>query len=795
MRRLAAAVRATRRRTLGNGRFGLVLQPKAMSLAGVLLLLVGLVALPPPFGLAHVMLAAAAGLLLAALHATPGATGNMQQNGAAARARFNDLCDTLEKRLEQLQDVHWEISESDVRYRDLLDQQSDVILRRDALGRLTFVNKAFVRVFGIDAEAALGQIFRPVVLAVDAGSPAEATSAEQGRRYVEHVETVFGPRWFAWEEHLVIAADGSGEELHAVGRDVTDERRHAAELAEARDQAEAANRAKSRFLASMSHEIRTPMNGILGMSSLLYETEPSDEQRTYIGAIDQSARVLLALIDEILDFSKIEAGKVVLADAPFSIASTAQSVVELLSPRAHDKGLELALTIGANADRVLIGDQARVRQILLNLLSNALKFTDQGGIDVTVTVRPLAAAEGYVGVEIAVEDTGIGLSADDMSRLFLEFEQADAAARRHQGGTGLGLAISKRLAVAMGGDIAVSSTPGKGSRFTAQLVLRDAACDRNTVDAVARAPGEVSRVLLALDLELERRSIAHILVSAGQIVVEATTSQAIAAIDEAQQCGCTVDRVIVDIGCDAVLAGRILAHARAIGGGKAIGIVTVNVLARSSLAAFRQQGFERYLVRPVRANSLLHQIAARVRPASPGAEHSGEDSKAQSLREAGAIDDFGRPVSVLLIEDNEINALLARRVLEMSGCQVEHCSDGQSGVACAVDVIEGRRAPFDLVLMDIHMPGLDGIAAMRAIRRAYAGRSDPEHGSGGVSLPPCPPIIALTANAFPEDRRRYLDEGLDGYLAKPFDTFELKALLNVWVGRGAGRRPRTGTAG
>jgi PAS domain S-box-containing protein len=251
----------------------------------------------------------------------------------------------LERGLEELKDIQWEIRENEARYRDLLDSQADVILRRDAEGRLTFVNQAFCRVFGLERRDVLGQVFAPRVLAGDAIEPLAPGAALRQQRYVQEIETTAGRRWFEWEEHAVPVAKSGVPEVQCLGRDIT-ERRHAeAELREARKQAEAANRAKSRFLAAMSHEIRTPMNGILGMTSLLSDTELSKEQQTYAHAVESSARTLLSLIDEILDFSKIEADKLQLKSAPLEIGDCVQGVVELLAPKAYEKGIDIAWAV------------------------------------------------------------------------------------------------------------------------------------------------------------------------------------------------------------------------------------------------------------------------------------------------------------------------------------------------------------------------------------------------------------------------------------------------------------------
>ncbi len=394
--------------------------------------------------------------------------------------RFQALSERLEKGIEKLKDLQWELTDNETRYRDLLDSQNDIITRVDTRGRLTFVNRAFCRTFDVEAGEILGTPFKPEVLQHEGDSRG---LSEPGRRqrFEELVLTADGARWFAFEQHAITGEDGLVREIQLLGRDVTEQRRVQTTLAEARDQAEAANRAKSRFLAAMSHEIRTPMNGILGMADLLSETELSAEQRSYVKAVDQSAKKLLTIIDEILDLSKIEAGKLEIHPAPFPLDECLQSVIELMGPRAREKRLDLAWRLEPDLPRTVIGDETRVRQILLNLVGNAIKFTDAGGI--TVRVRrggpdtPVLPSElapqgpHHLCLSIEVADTGAGIAPHLIASLFAEFEQADDAIRRKRSGTGLGLAISRRLARAMDGDIEVDSALGVGSTFRARLVL------------------------------------------------------------------------------------------------------------------------------------------------------------------------------------------------------------------------------------------------------------------------------------------------------------------------------------
>ncbi|MEQ1711032.1 MAG: histidine kinase dimerization/phospho-acceptor domain-containing protein, partial [Hyphomicrobium sp.] len=338
-------------------------------IAGVSILTM-LALLPGAFAVVHAaaLVAAVAGLGAIVL----AMRGSAAERSARDVDKLTRVGERLENHIEELQDLQWEISEREVRYRDLLDTQPDMIVRYDEAGLVTFANRTFVRTFGHTPHGGVGQAFKLDVLDGDAPGPIKPADGDRQRSATSLVTTLAGPRWIAWSEQVVPTAAGSGFEVQAIGRDVTEARRAEAELTEARDQAETANRAKSRFLAAMSHEIRTPMNGILGMASLLVETAQSPEQQTYVKAIDQSARTLLALIDEILDFSKVEAGKLVLVEGAFSLPGCIEAAVELLSPRAYEKGLELAWTIDKALPQRVMGDEARVRQVLLNLLSNAV---------------------------------------------------------------------------------------------------------------------------------------------------------------------------------------------------------------------------------------------------------------------------------------------------------------------------------------------------------------------------------------------------------------------------------------
>ena len=655
------------------------------------------------------------------------------------------------------------------RYRDLLDSQADVLLRRDAEGRLMFVNRAFCRAFGVDRNAVLGRAFAPKVLAGDAPGLPPAGGPKRRRRYTQQIATATGARWFEWDEQELGA--GAGAEVQCSGRDVTERLREQVELLAARQDAEAASRAKSRFLAAMSHEIRTPMNGILGMTALLADTELRPEQRTYAQAIAGSARALLALLDEILDLSKIEAGRLELNCAPFALADCVAGVVELLAPNAYEKGIEIAWSIDASLPRLLRGDEGRVRQIITNLVGNAIKFTDAGGVQVTVGPHAAVAARGVdaLQIAIAVHDTGIGIGPESMPALFAEFEQADATVRRRHGGTGLGLAISRRLARAMGGDIRVASAPARGSTFTAliNLGLVGAASAHR---GAAQAEGALARVLLALDRPIERAALGRSLTAAGMAVAEGDVAAASAMAEAAARDGAPFAGIIVDAARGRAAACDLLLRAKA-AAATVRTIVVLDPAAAADCGKFRDAGFDACLLRPVRPCSVLALLAGRAADSAPALGASAP----QRPRLARP-----KPPSLLLVEDDEVNRLLTRRVLEKAGCEVRVAVNGREAVACVRRALLGHEPGFDLILMDAHMPVLDGLEATRCIKEIYAQWCD-----RGL---PCPPIIAVTASAFDDDRRRCMAAGMDDHLAKPFDAEALLGVVDRWCGATAAQR-------
>ena len=484
-----------------------------------------------------------------------------------------------------------------------------------------------------------------------------------------------------------------------------------------------------------------------------------------------SARNLLTIIDEILDFSKIEAGKIQLAERYFSVEDTVLSVVELLAPSAQEKGLQIAWTVDRASSGEFIGDAARVRQILLNLISNAVKFTDRGGVRVSVTAKEMSTtpSDMTLRLQIRVSDTGIGLSETDQRQLFSEFAQTDEALKRQSGGTGLGLAISKRLAEVMGGSLSVESNVGRGSCFIAELELKPVfgAVASHGFATLQESPK--LKVLLAFDLLLERAALAEILSDAGIDVVECRLEEASDVAEQAARNHRPFTRIVVDAEADPELAARTLRNTVAQGtacgfsDGEVRGLVLVNVLSRDMLPTFQRVGFDAYLVRPVRPKTVFEQLIAyrghqnRLENETPGCDHAEPRVIARET------------LNFLLVEDNDINALLVDRQLKRLGHKIERVDNGASALEMMEQVITGDCDRFDVILMDVLLPEMDGFEATARIAQLFS-----EHGIEDQR----PPVIALTANAFEEDKKRCLDAGMDDYLAKPFDQQMLAVVLD-----------------
>ena len=644
----------------------------------------------------------------------------------------------LRRRVEELDDRNWELGEAEESARGLLEAQGDLIVRRDVAQRVAYANDVFCRMSGRMREELLGSAF--ALPSIEQGG---TTVLPDGTRiYDQKLATAEGDRWIAWREAMVRVPEGT--QLQAVGRDVTDRVEAQRALSNARDQAEAANRAKSGFLAMISHEIRTPLTGILGMSDLLLDTALTPEQATYVDAVKTSGQLLLELIDEILDFSKIEAGRLDLDVRAFDLIAMIEEAVELMAPRAQQRKLEIGSYVDSGLPQWLIGDAARLRQILLNLVSNAVKFTERGGIAITVE----QGGEGNQ-IQFQVRDTGIGIPASEQSRIFQEFEQADTGLSRRFGGTGLGLAISRRIAERMGGRLTVQSSPGAGSTFSFRLAL-PAAGEQHAAnvplpalagaDVLIVAPTEVSASLIAR--QLTDWGARTCLLGDGQ--------SARSLLSERPWSAVLVDFAMGRHACEQLIRAACAIERR---------IVLLTPAEREEIATLRQAGFSGYLIKPVRRDSLAMQMLGEAGSVDEAYQHP------RAAAPAATSDAAKRRLAVLVAEDNEINALLVHSLLTRLGHRPTIVRSGQA----AFDACSGAQSAgtsYDLLLMDLHMPEGDGIETVRRIRAMEAERDRPPL-----------TIFALTASAYDEDRTASLAAGMDGFLVKPLERRTLVDLL------------------
>jgi len=644
---------------------------------------------------------------------------------------------------ETLADRNWELQEAEQRARSLFESQSDLIVMRDPEGRITFVNDTYCQIAGRPTESLIGSHFAFEIL--EQGDSAIDPSGT--RIHDQQIATPLGPRWIAWREGLLRPDAGQPAELQCVGRDVTDRTETERALAEARDQADAANRAKSRFLAMASHEIRTPLNGIIGMSSLLLDTLLTPEQTTYVKAVKTSGDALQSLIEELLDYSKIEAGKIDLAQRPFALTTLIEDITELLAPRAQAKNLEIAAYVDDRLPAELVGDAARLRQVLLNLAGNAIKFTSNGGV--ALIVEP-----GIWPDEISfmVRDTGIGIAPEAQERIFREFEQADDRIARSYGGTGLGLAISERIVKRMGGRITLDSQLGAGSTFEVSVPLRPQCGDAPPFDP----PNLAGRsVMLVAPQNIETSLIARRLQRwGGQTCLVSDAEVARVLLPERSWHTVLIDRAL---GADAIEQLGQLARAHAMQR-----IVMVTPATRHELSP--SSAFTGYLVKPLRAASLAARFSADPDVAAPSLAG---DSTIVTLEPNESPAEKPAPgLSVLVAEDNEINALLMRSLLTRLGHHPVIAIHGRAALESWF-AAKSAGAPYDLVLMDVQMPQLDGIEVTKRIRASEAGQPGRRT-----------PILSLTANALVEDRYACFEAGMDGFLIKPLDREKLEEALS-----------------
>jgi len=649
------------------------------------------------------------------------------------------------------------------RLREAIDAMSDGLAFYDAADRLVTWNTEYAdlaREYGLELqigmafgqllEASIAQGDYPEAVGREAAWLAERLAARKGAVCNLEQRRADG-RWLRVTDRRT--ADGG---MVSVCVDITDLKLAEAAMAQARDASEAANRAKSEFLANMSHEIRTPMNGVIGMNALLLRTALTADQRKFADAVRTSADALMEIINDILDVSKLEAGRVELEEIDFNLETLVEDTVELLSPRAAEKGLELACYLDDGARRSFRGDPTRLRQVLLNLLSNALKFTERGFV--SVEVHSAEAADGRSGLRIEVSDTGIGLTPEARGRLFEKFEQADGSITRRFGGTGLGLSICRQLVGLMGGDIGVEDRPGGGSTFWVAVALGEGSAA--PVAVIRQRDGlDRVRILVVDDIALNRHIFSRQLRAEGAIIGEAGSGlEALVALDKAQASGEPFDIVLMDHMMPGVAGDATAERIRA----KA-GLHQPKIVVASSMgvpftrAQAAKAGVDAFLTKPVRHRLLMDCLLGLA--GTPAETLEVVETPAPQPAAAGP-----KRARILLAEDNAINTMLAKTLLEDDGYSVECAVNGAEALAAACN----RR--FDLILMDVQMPKMDGLEATRLIRNL--------RGDAGAT-----PIVAMTANAMASDAAACIAAGMDDHIGKPIDPDGFLRLVARYVAK------------
>jgi two-component system, sensor histidine kinase and response regulator len=652
------------------------------------------------------------------------------------------------------------------RLRSILEHTSALISLKDRDGRYLVVNRAWERACGVPAEAALGRTDDELFPSHHA-QPMRASDLEvlrRGRRL--EYDNDHGDRSYHTLKFPLERPDG---EVYAIGLIATDATDRKLALAQAVE----ASRSKSEFLANMSHEIRTPLNGVIGMVELLLQGELSGEQREYAQTAALSGEALLGVINDILDFSKIEAGKLELDAHEFDLREAIEDTCEMLAPQAHGKGLELLAWIDEDVPLVVQGDRGRLRQVLTNLLANAVKFTQSGDVALRVRADYGPAALGRLRFEVT--DTGIGIAPEALERLFDPFSQADTSTTRRYGGTGLGLAISRQLVELMGGELRCESVLGQGSTFHFTAELPAVATERATRRPRAPLPDDL-HVLVVDDSATNRSIVEAYLAGRGvRCAAAASGDEALGLLHAAARVGDAFDLVVLDFhmpGMNGIELARAVSQAPALRAAQLVLLTSTG----DHLAAARSAGIGHHLTKPVRRARLLETVAEAMGASRP------EPAPATPAAPAHAVAperSAPRSQAALVVDDNAVNQLVIQSMLEKRGYAVDCAANGRE----ALELIEQRE--YALVFMDCQMPELDGYAATGELRAREAAQGAPRL-----------TVVAMTAHAMKGDREKCLAAGMDDYLSKPLRTEALDAVLERWTGGApaAAQAPATAAA-